>query len=547
MTLKWGTGLSFQVLAALKLTQSKKDKENGMQAYDLLIVGGGINGAAVARDAAGRGLSVCLVEAGDPAGATSGASSKLIHGGLRYLEQFAFGLVRESLRERAIMLKIAPHLTRPCRFVLPLSKGQRPAWMMQLGLWLYDHLGGADSLPDATRIRLDDGSEWAEPLQPGFKEGFLYFDVQVDDARLVILTLRDAEARGADILTRTRFLGASRTAGQEQVWECRLQQGNEVQTVTARAVVNAAGPWVSEVLDTFSEARKTPHPDVQLVRGSHIVVPRCYEGDHAYTLQNEDGRVVFLLPFHEHWTLIGTTDVRTDLPAESPQASIEEILYLCNAASRYLKHPVTEKQIVWTFAGLRPLYDDGKRSGKTNPSTVTRDYRLVLEQSGNYEAPLLSIFGGKLTTHRPLAEAVLDRLAPWFAHLGESWTAHEPLPGGSSDSNDFCAATAEFFQSFRHLPESVVQGLWARHGSLAFEILEPVGIADDLGEDFGAGLTELEAVHFIHHEWAHSADDILWRRSKAGLFMTAEQRARFNEWFSYHGRMQERAIMKVQA
>lgn len=509
-----------------------------MQAYDLLIVGGGINGAAIARDAAGRGLSVCLVEAGDPAGATSGASSKLIHGGLRYLEQYAFGLVRESLRERAIMLKIAPHLTRPCRFVLPLSKGQRPAWMMQLGLWLYDNLGGADALPDAARIRLDDGSDWAAPLKPGFKEGFLYFDVQVDDARLVILTLRDAEARGADILTATRFLGASRQqAEKECLWQCRLQNGDDIQTTTARAVVNAAGPWVSQVLDTLCAAREQPRPAVQLVRGSHIVVPRCYAGDHAYTLQNDDGRVVFLLPFQEHWTLIGTTDVRTELPDPSPQASIEEIAYLCRAASHYLQHPVTEAQIVWTFAGLRPLYDDGKR----DPSTVTRDYRLLLEQGKPGEAPLLSVFGGKLTTHRHLAEAVLHKLAPCFPHLGDSWTADTPLPGGHSDGNDFCAATAEFFQAFAHLPEAAVKGLWARHGTLAFDLLENVHSAADLGEDFGAGLMELEARHFIRHEWAHSADDILWRRSKAGLMMSAAQHARFNEWFAQQGRKQAHA------
>jgi glycerol-3-phosphate dehydrogenase len=511
-----------------------------MQAYDLLIVGGGINGAAVARDAAGRGLSVCLVEAGDPAGATSGASSKLIHGGLRYLEQYAFGLVRESLRERAIMLRIAPHLTRPCRFVLPLQKGMRPAWLIQLGLWLYDRLGGEDALPDATRICLDDGSEWAAPLKPGFKEGFLYFDVQVDDARLVILTLRDAEAHGADILTGTRFLGAHRDTGQDGVWQCRLQQeypAQATQTVAARAVVNTAGPWVSRVLDTFNEARERPHPSVQLVRGSHIVVPRIHGGEHAYTLQNEDGRVVFLLPFHEQWTLIGTTDVRTDLPDTSPQASAEEIAYLCRAASLYLQHPVTADQIVWTFAGLRPLYDDGKH----NPSAITRDYRLVLEKGKADAAPLLSVFGGKLTTHRHLAEAVMDRLAPWFPHLAERWTANAPLPGGDSDGNDFCAATAEFFQAFSHLPEPVVRGLWARHGTLAFELLENVRNTADLGEDFGAGLTELEAVHFIRHEWAHSADDILWRRSKAGLFMTPEQHSRFKDWLGQQTHLPKKA------
>ncbi|MDE2599895.1 MAG: glycerol-3-phosphate dehydrogenase [Rhodocyclaceae bacterium] len=505
-----------------------------MQAYDLLIVGGGINGAGIARDAAGRGLSVCLVEAGDPAGATSSASSKLIHGGLRYLEQYAFGLVRESLRERAVMLRIAPHLTRPCRFVLPLRDGLRPAWMMQMGLWLYDNLGGEDSLPDATRIRLDDGSDWAAPLQPGFKEGFLYFDVQVDDARLVILTLRDAETHGADILTGVRFLGASR---QEGLWQCRLQQGASTRTVAARTVVNSAGPWVGEVLDSVCTVREQPHPAVRLVRGSHIVVPRCYAGDHAYTLQNDDGRVVFLLPFHDHWTLIGTTDVRADLPdlgdqasGNGPVASAEEIAYLCRAASRYLHRPVTEEQIAWSFAGLRPLYDDGK----ADPSAVTRDYHLVLDKGKSAEALLLSVFGGKLTTHRHLAETVMEKLAPYFPHLGESWTATAPLPGGDSDGKDFCAATAEFFQAYRHLPEAVTHGLWARHGTLAFELLANVRTVDDLGCDFGAGLTELEAMHFIRHEWAHRADDILWRRSKAGLAMSPAQRSLFDAWIARH-------------
>ena len=495
-----------------------------MQAYDLLIVGGGINGAAVARDAAGRGLSVCLIEAGDPGGATSWASSKLIHGGLRYLEQYAFGLVRESLRERATLLRIAPHLTRPCRFVLPHVPSLRPAWMMQAGLWLYDYLGGDNRLPAATRIRLDDGSDWAAPLKPGFKQGFLYFDVQVDDARLVILTLRDAEAHGADILTHTRLLGASRL---EDQWQCQLQSATETRTVTARAIVNAAGPWVAEVLDTISSTCVQPKPRVQLVRGSHIVVPRCHAGEHAYTLQNNDGRIIFLLPFQTNWTLIGTTDVRTDAPTTAPEASTEEVAYLLQAANRYLAHALSEADIVWRFAGLRPLHDDGK----TNPSRISRNYKLELDSVPG--APLLSIFGGKLTTHRHLAAEVMQRLSAHFPHLGPEWTAEAPLPGGDGD---FCAATAEFFQAFSHLPQEITTGLWARHGTLAFDLLAEVGSSDDLGRDFGAGLTELEATHFIRHEWAHSADDILWRRSKAGLMMSPAQRQGFQAWFAAHHR-----------
>ncbi|MBX9849035.1 MAG: glycerol-3-phosphate dehydrogenase [Rhodocyclaceae bacterium] len=495
-----------------------------MQAYDLLIVGGGINGAAVARDAAGRGLSVCLLDAGDPGGATSWASSKLIHGGLRYLEQYAFGLVRESLQERATLMRIAPHLTRPCRFVLPHTPEQRPAWMIQLGLWLYDHIGGSGALPAATRIRLDDGSEWAAPLKPGYQQGFVYFDVQVDDARLVILTLRDAEARGADILTHARFVGAQREVDGD--WVCRVQSngsnGNDTQ-VRAKAIVNAAGPWVAKVLDTLDGGHNSSHPQVQLVRGSHIVVPRCHAGDHAYTLQNDDGRVIFLLPFHTQWTLIGTTDVRADAPSPSPEASEAEVAYLLRAANRYLAQPLSEADIVWRFAGLRPLYDDGK----ANPSRVTRDYKLVLDAA--QDTPLLSIFGGKLTTHRHLAEEVLHTLSQWFPHLGTPWTAGTPLPGGDGD---FTAATAEFFQAFHHLPGIIVEGLWARHGTLAFGLLENVNSSADLGRDFGAGLCELEAIHFIRNEWAHSADDILWRRTKAGLAMSAQQQQDFAQWFA---------------
>lgn len=493
-----------------------------MQAFDLLIVGGGINGAAIARDAAGRGLSVCLLEAGDPGGATSWASSKLIHGGLRYLEHYAFGLVRESLAERAILLKIAPHLTRPCRFILPHTAQQRPAWLIRTGLWLYDHLGGTGSLPAASRIRLDDGGDWGRPLKPGLREGFSYFDVQVDDARLVILTLCDAAARGASIHAGCRFLGASRHG---ELWHCRVQHGTSNNTLQARTIVNAAGPWVAQVLDTLCAARDHKHPGVQLVRGSHIVVPRCYAGDHAYTLQNDDGRVLFLLPFHDDWTLIGTTDVRTDTPDPAPQPSADEVAYLLRAANRYLTQALTEADIVWRFAGLRPLYDDGRN----NPSAVTRDYRLVLEHGRYHEPPSLSIFGGKLTTHRHLAEAVMERLKPWFPHLADSWTASTPLPGGDGDFN---AAAAEYEQAFAHLPAAIRHGLWARHGTRAFDLLAEVGSADDLGRDFGGGLCELEATHFIHHEWARHADDILWRRSKAGLAMTPAQRQSFADWFA---------------
>lgn len=497
------------------------------QIYDLLVIGGGINGAAIARDASGRGLSVCVLEAGDPGGGTSWASSKLIHGGLRYLEHYAFGLVRESLTERSILLKTAAHLTRPCRFVLPHVPGMRPAWLIRAGLWLYDRLADSghepNPLPSATHVALDAHSDFGAPLRPGIQQGYLYFDVQVDDARLVILTLRDAAQRGADIRVRHRFVGGSVQNG---LWHCRVRHsdrvnGEEETTLIARTLVNAAGPWVAQTLDQLPVAKS--HPGVQLVRGSHIVVPRLYAGDHAYTLQNPDGRIIFLLPFGQDWTLIGTTDIRTDAPSTQPEPSAEEIEYLCSATSRHLRQPVTPAQIVWRFAGLRPLYDDGR----SNPAKVTRDYRLIVDQING--ATLLSVFGGKLTTHRHLAAAVMQRLQPVFEHLGPDWTEETPLAGSEGD---FVAQTAEYMQAFAFLPEEIRFGLWQRHGTQCFSLLEGVTTVEQLGRYFGAGLTEREVRHFIKHEWAQTADDILWRRSKAGLALTVNQRADFEAWLS---------------
>ncbi|MGE5150846.1 MAG: glycerol-3-phosphate dehydrogenase, partial [Rhodospirillaceae bacterium] len=381
--------------------------------YDLLVIGGGINGAGIARDAAGRGLATVLVERDDLASATSSASSKLIHGGLRYLEQYEFRLVREALAEREILLRVAGHLSWPTRFVMPHVPELRPRWMIRAGLFLYDHLARRSLLAASQPVRLD-LPPYSSGLRPGLRHGFVYSDCRVDDARLVVANAMDAARRGARVLVRTECLSARR---ENASWQVRLSTGEEIR---ARAIVNAAGPWVKNVLN---ERLGQPSPEsVRLVRGSHIVVPKLYEGDHAFILQNDDRRVVFMIPYEERFTLIGTTDVPVD-KAQSPAASDEEVRYLCAAADRYLAKPVDSASIVWRYAGVRPLHDDGS----ADPSSVTRDYTLRLDSEGG--APVLSVFGGKITTYRRLAEEVLARLAAHFPDAKGAWTARDPLPG----------------------------------------------------------------------------------------------------------------------
>lgn len=484
---------------------------------DILIVGGGINGAGIARDAAGRGLAVMLVEQGDPGGATSWASSKLLHGGLRYLEHYAFGLVSEALKERSVLLRTARHLARPLTFVLPHTPELRPAWMLRLGLAFYDWLATGD-LPRAAPVDLAN-SLLGEALRPDIKKGFTYADVQVDDARLVIANLIDAREHGALVLDRHRFLGARRDGA---VWRASIANlGNgETFELTSRSIINAAGPWVDQVLAAIPELPRQAR--VQLVRGSHIVVPRLYCGQHAFTLQNEDGRFVFLLPFCGDFTLIGTTDTRVAAPAVEAEVSSAEIDYLCRAANRYLRVPVSAVQVVWSFAGIRPLYDDGR----ADPSSVSREYVLQLNPG---PPPALSIFGGKLTTYRSLAEKALHRLAPYFPAASRPWTADAPLPGseGNEAPESLCARIERVYPG---IAPKLVADLVRRHGARIEGLLREVKNLSDFGRDFGGGLTELEARHFMANEWAKSADDILWRRTKAGLFMTSAQRETFALW-----------------
>jgi glycerol-3-phosphate dehydrogenase len=485
-----------------------------MDLYDIAVIGGGINGAGVARDAAGRGLKVLLAEQNDFASATSSASTKLIHGGLRYLEYYEFRLVAESLAEREVMLRIAPHIIWPLEFVLPHEKHLRPAWMIRAGLFLYDHIGGRTSLPKSRGVTLS-AEHHGAGLKPAFNRGFAYYDAWVDDARLVVLTLSSARAHGATVLARTRCTGARRDG---DTWRVTLrEQASGVESeARARILVNAAGPWVKSLLDR--ELKIASPGRVRLVKGSHIVVPRIHDKRYAYILQNPDRRVVFMIPYEREFTLIGTTDVQVDEKDLPAAISPEEVAYLCAAASRYSARTVTTDQVAWSYSGARPLYDDGKE----DPSAITRDYVLLVDEQG---PPLLSIFGGKITTYRKLAEHVMEKLSRWIpAH--RPWTHAEALSGGDFGGRDFQSVLAEFRSRYRGLDPHWLARLLRRHGTLAAKILDNAKAETDLGENFGGGLYERELAYLIEHEWVRSGEDVLWRRTKCGLHMSAAQRRR---------------------
>jgi glycerol-3-phosphate dehydrogenase len=487
-----------------------------MDSYDLLVIGGGINGVGIARDAAGRGLSVLLVEKDDLAAHTSSSSSKLIHGGLRYLEHYEFRLVAEALAEREVLLRIARHLVWPVRFVMPHVPGLRPRWMIRVGLFLYDHLARRTSLPGSHAVRLD-APPYDSGLRPGFRHGFIYSDCRVDDARLVIINAMDARRRGARVLTRTECLGARRVDG---IWRATLSGGGEI---AARAIVNAAGPWVKRVLN--DRLGQPSRDGVKLVKGSHIVLPQLYQGDHAFILQNDDRRVVFMIPYGERHTLVGTTDVPIEGNPDAIEASDAEAEYLCRAVGRYLSRPVRPEQVEWRFAGVRPLYDDGT----SDPSAITRDYTLRVDDAAG-AAPVLSVYGGKVTTYRRLAEHALRELAPYFPGLTGNWTASVPLVGGDFAGASREQARDEFFARYSALPQALLRGLFRRHGMLSYDVLGPARAPADLGEDFGGGLSAREIDYLVAHEWARGADDVLWRRTKAGLHQSAAQRANVARW-----------------
>lgn len=499
---------------------------------DLFIIGGGINGCGIARDAAGRGLSVVLAEQADLAQATSSASTKLFHGGLRYLEYFEFRLVREALEERETLLVAMPHISWPMRFVLPYHadmrfegdtptgrllaglmpwmKGRRPAWLIRLGLFLYDHLGGRRILP-ATR-NLDLSSDPAGvPLKSEFKRAFEYSDCWVEDSRLVALNARHAQELGARIMTRTRVVSARRDG---DLWQIETEGAGGQRSFQARALVNAAGPWVEDVIRSVLSINS--REGIRLVRGSHIVTRKLYDHDRAYFFQGKDGRIIFSIPYEQDFTLIGTTDRDHASVEEKPRCSDAERDYLCAFASDYFKRPVTPADVVWSYSGVRPLYNDGAKSA----TAATRDYVLSLNQDG---APLLSVFGGKITTYRRLAEAALAKLAFAFPQAKPAWTARAPLPGGDFPHDGVMHLNDTLRREYPFLDARDAARLVRAYGTDAMRIMGEARKAADLGQDFGAGLTAAEVDWLMAHEFARSAEDVVWRRSKLGLRLNADQ------------------------
>lgn len=492
--------------------------------YDLLVVGGGINGTGIARDAAGRGLRVLLCEERDLAAATSSASTKLIHGGLRYLEHWAFRLVRESLAEREVLLKAAPHLVRPLRFVLPLARDVRPAWLIGLGLFLYDRLGGRRTLPASRRVQL--AGEPPQLLTDACGgAGFEYSDCWVDDSRLVILNALDAVRCGAEILTRTRCRAARR---QEGHWSAELEPaGGAARQVRARVLVNAAGPWVNRFL--VDALARPGEAHARLVKGSHLVVPRLHDGEKAYLLQNDDGRVVFVIPYEDRFSLIGTTELEHPSDPAVETITREEIDYLCRAVGRYFRPPPHPGAIVWSFSGLRPLFDDAR----TSASAVARDYRLVLDAPAG-EAPLLTVYGGKITTYRRLAEEALTRLGGHWDRMGPAWTKDAVLPGGDLEGMTPEAFAAQLMRQAPWLPPGLARRYAGSYGSRAAFMLDGATGLEDLGQHQGDGLYEAEVRYLRDYEWARTARDILWRRSKLGLHVCGATVENLEMWLTTH-------------
>ena len=514
------------------------------ESFDLFVIGGGINGCGIARDAAGRGLSVALAEMNDLASATSSASTKLFHGGLRYLEFFEVRLVREALKERETLLRAMPHISWPMRFVLPYHKdmrfegdtpvsrilsivmpwmkGRRPAWLIRFGLFLYDNLGGREILPGTTSVDLLSVPVGA-PLQDRFVKAYEYSDCWIEDSRLVVLNARDAEARGARIMTRTKVVHVERVS---DVWHITTedQTSGEISVAIARMLINAGGPWVEDIIRNVARINSTE--GVRLVRGSHIVTRKLFDHDKCYFFQGEDGRIIFAIPYENDFTLIGTTD--SDHPDASikPECSEAEADYLRTFASRYFKHPIEKEDIVWAYSGVRPLYDDGA----TSATAATRDYVLNLNVDGG--APLLNVFGGKITTYRKLAEAALGKAGRFFPKAGPDWTAGVSLPGGDFPVDGVAALIGELRQSYPFLNAFWASRLIKAYGTEARLILDDAKSLEEMGKAFGASLTEREIVWLMDKEYARTAEDVVWRRSRLGLRMSKPEIADLNTWMT---------------
>ena len=514
------------------------------QHYDLFVIGGGINGCGIARDAAGRGLSVAVAEMNDLASATSSSSTKLFHGGLRYLEYFEVRLVREALIERETLLRAMPHISWPMRFVLPYHKdmrfegstptsrvlntvmpwmkGRRPAWLIRLGLFMYDNLGGRKILPATETLDLATASEGG-PLKSKFAKAFEYSDCWIEDSRLVVLNARDAERLGAKVMTRTKVVSADRDG---DLWRVTYEKDGTAHTATAKMLVNAGGPWVGDIIS--GTIRSNSRDGVRLVRGSHIVTRRLFDHDKAYFLQGEDGRIMFAIPYETDFTLIGTTDQDHSDPDTRPECTEEERDYMLDFVNKYFEQDVTVDDIVWSYSGVRPLYDDGASSA----TAATRDYVLKVDDRGG--APVLNIFGGKITTYRKLAESALKEIAPYFPGLSGPWTAGKALPGGDFQVGDFDDLVGNLHNNFGFLTEAWAKRLVRAYGKDAWDVLGNAEVIEDLGRDFGATLTEQEVKWLIANEYAVSADDIIWRRSKLGLRLDADQKQALAQYMDDH-------------
>lgn len=498
------------------------ERMSDTSSVDVFVIGGGINGAGIARDAAGRGLSVVLCEKDDLAQGTSSRSGKLVHGGLRYLEYYDFRLVREALIEREVLLRNAPHIIWPMRFVLPHSPDDRPAWLVRLGLFLYDHLGGRKKLPGTRTLNLRRDPEGAA-IKNQYTRGFEYSDCWVDDARLVILNAVDAAERGATVLTRSACVSARR---QGDIWRVTTRDSltGETSEFTARLVINAAGPWVADVLRSVTGGNSSR--GVRLVKGSHIIVPKFWKGENAYLVQNHDKRVIFINPYENGFALIGTTDIPYEGEAEEAEAEAEanEVQYLLDAVNRYFKEELTHSDVITTFSGVRSLFDDGQG----NPSAVTRDYVFDLDETDG--VPLLNIFGGKITTFRELAEHALNRIESYFPNMGANWTEQAPLPGGDMEDADFESFCNNTKQRYSWMPRELREHYARLYGSRLADVLKDASCLEDLGHHFGANLYEAEARYLMTHEWARTAEDILWRRTKHRLHLSDQQQQVFTQW-----------------
>ncbi|MEM9794268.1 MAG: glycerol-3-phosphate dehydrogenase, partial [Pseudomonadota bacterium] len=491
--------------------------------YDLVIIGGGINGCGIARDATGRGLRVLLVEKDDLAQATSSASTKLFHGGLRYLEYYEFRLVREALLEREVLLRNMPHISWPMRFVLPHHKGLRPAWLVRLGLFIYDHLGGRKILPASRSLSLAKHAT-GKALRDEFTRGFEYSDCWVEDSRLVALNARDAVERGADVRTRTKLTGATREG---DVWNIDLEntETGAQQSVTARGIVNAGGPWVADIMN--GKLRQNSSEKVRLVRGSHIVTRKLFDHDQPYIFQQADGRIIFAIPYETDYTLLGTTDADHDGAPGTAVCTPEEQDYLLKAASEYFKVPVTDQDVVWKYSGVRPLYDDGASSA----TAATRDYVLSVSDA-NGTAPLLNVFGGKITTYRRLAESALEKLSPYYPEISATWTSRAPMPGGDFPVDGVQDLVVQLKAVFPFVTDAWALRLVRAYGTEATEVLDGALAIEDIGQDFGATLCEAEVRWLMDHEFARTAADVVWRRSKLGLRMSETQIAELDTWMT---------------